>query len=83
MSDKQGLKTLMGKEGRGKSKSPKPTENKEINEKAYRSFYMRTSTSELLNKIHIMGKLDNSKYSLADALDDALLLLAKERNIDI
>ena len=82
MSDKQGLKNLMGKSGRGTTKSPKPTENKETNEKAYRSFYMRTTTSELLNKIHIMGKLDNSKYSLADALDDAILLLAQERKID-
>ena len=43
---------------------------------------MRTTTSELLNKIHIMGKLDNSKYSLADALDDAILLLAQERKIE-
>ena len=34
MSDKQGLKTLMGKKGRGTTKSPKTAENKEANEKA-------------------------------------------------
>lgn len=50
-------------------------------QKEYKSYYLEKGTIDLINKLYLTERIENSNYSLADAFNDAFSLLAEQRGI--
>lgn len=75
------MKNLMAGNKTAKKKSSPKVTAQPAEEKKYKNLYLTTDAIDLLNKVTFMEKATNEKYTLGDAVHDALKLLAKQKGI--
>lgn len=63
-----------------KGKNPTKKESA-LSEKEYKSYYLSKSTIDLVNRVTLTKKIEESKYSHDDAIREAFELFAKENGI--